>query len=413
MNKDDLKKEIINEVENDSRCQKDYVEYQELNDKCFMTELNSIVLKKFYHETVPLHVVHKKEQPRIQYFEKNQKGSDYVVGDIHCQFNQLERQLLEIGFDKSKDRLFAVGDLIDRSKGEDGYRVLDYLSQDWFHSTLGNHEDLILSLLSLPKKMTGICYKQAMENGAQWLVAENPELKKLLEDYSIDDKFGVKRNLTFETLMSQYPLLHKIYFQFSKLPYLIKVGNTALIHAEVPLFITDFSDLEAKIENMHIETLESLLWGRMRIETDINKYVKGIKTIYCGHSILPEPDFYGNHRCCDLGAYQSKNGKLCIEKINCEEDKEQTIHFKVGEVEPRFDADSGYTYIRILDLPKEDQELFKNFLYGGSMPLVKKEERWGAAWVHDYKMYIEVKRSYINKYNSLEEFKKSIDINRS
>ncbi len=65
---------------------------------------------------MPLHIVHKKEQPLIQYFEKNNVGDDFVVGDIHCQFNQLNRQLYEIGFDPKKDRLFAVGDLIDREE---------------------------------------------------------------------------------------------------------------------------------------------------------------------------------------------------------------------------------------------------------------------------------------------------------
>lgn len=103
---------------------------------------------------VPLHIIHKKKQPLIQYFEKNQEGDDYVVGDIHCQFDQLNNQLEEIGFDKTKDRLFATGDLIDR--GGDGYRVLNDLGQDWFHSVMSNHEEMILSLLSLPEKMTGI-----------------------------------------------------------------------------------------------------------------------------------------------------------------------------------------------------------------------------------------------------------------
>ncbi len=43
------------------------------------------------------------------------------------------------------------------------------------------------------------------------------------------------------------------------------------------------------------------------------------------------------------------------------------------------------------------------------MPRVRKEEKWGAAWVSDYKRYVEIKRSYIKKYNSLDEFKKSLD----
>lgn len=160
-----------------------------------------------------------------------------------------------------------------------------------------------------------------MLNGAEWLVADNPELKKLFEDYCIDDKFGSKNDLTFEKLMSKFPQLYKIYFEFSKLPYMIKIGDVAILHAEVPLYIDEFSDLVAKIENMHIETLESLLWGRMRIERNIDKKVDGINKIYCGHSIVQEADDYSNHRMIDVGAYRSKSGKLQIEKIDFKENK--------------------------------------------------------------------------------------------
>jgi len=208
--------------------------------------------------------------------------------------------------------------------------------------------------------------------------------------------------------MTDFPMLHHIYFQFSKLPYLIQIENVAIIHAEVPLFINSFSDLVEKIEEQHIDTLESLLWGRLRVEMDINKKVDGIGKIYCGHTPLPEADNYGNHRVVDIGSYKTKSGKLHIEKINFDEDKQVSTRIKTDKVEPRFDEDSGYTYIRILDLPEEDQKLFRLFLYGASMPSVKTEERWGAAWVHDYKIYLAKKRSYIQKYNGLEEFKKAL-----
>ncbi len=159
---------------------------------------------------------------------------------------------------------------------------------------------------------------------------------------------------------------------------MIVIENTAIIHAEVPLFITDFEDLVAKIEDMHIDTLESLLWGRLRIEMDINKKVDGINKIYCGHNILPEADNYGNHRMIDIGAYQTKSGKLHIEKIDFEEDKHISTRIKTDEVEPRFDEESGYTYIRILDLSKEDQELFKAFFIRCFYAESKKRRKMGS-----------------------------------
>jgi serine/threonine protein phosphatase 1 len=52
----------------------------------------------------------------IKKFELNEKGRDFVVGDIHGCFDLLSNNLKEIGFDESVDRLFSVGDLVDRGK---------------------------------------------------------------------------------------------------------------------------------------------------------------------------------------------------------------------------------------------------------------------------------------------------------
>jgi len=44
----------------------------------------------------------------------NTTGKDFVVGDLHGCYDLLESLLGAVSFDKSKDRLFSVGDLIDR-----------------------------------------------------------------------------------------------------------------------------------------------------------------------------------------------------------------------------------------------------------------------------------------------------------
>lgn len=53
-------------------------------------------------------------------FEINEVGKDFIVGDIHGCLDQLKFQLSVTGFDKSKDRLFSVGDLIDRGPDSAG-----------------------------------------------------------------------------------------------------------------------------------------------------------------------------------------------------------------------------------------------------------------------------------------------------
>ena len=50
----------------------------------------------------------------VQSFEENRQGRDFVVGDVHGEFGVLENALEQIQFDFQVDRLFCVGDLIDR-----------------------------------------------------------------------------------------------------------------------------------------------------------------------------------------------------------------------------------------------------------------------------------------------------------
>ena len=70
-------------------------------------------------------------------------GRDFVVGDVHGEFETLEAILASVGFLPGCDRLFALGDLIDR-----GPRSADALA--WMEtgqielSVRGNHEQMLL-----------------------------------------------------------------------------------------------------------------------------------------------------------------------------------------------------------------------------------------------------------------------------
>ena len=70
-------------------------------------------------------------------------GRDFVVGDVHGEFPTLERLLAQVEFTPERDRLFALGDLIDR-----GPRSIDALA--WMEtgrialSVRGNHEQMLL-----------------------------------------------------------------------------------------------------------------------------------------------------------------------------------------------------------------------------------------------------------------------------
>ena len=76
-------------------------------------------------------------------FEQNVKGRDFCVGDCHGEYDRLLTMLKRIGFNEKVDRLFCVGDLVDRGSNSD--QVLDWLSQPWFHSVRGNHEQMLIN----------------------------------------------------------------------------------------------------------------------------------------------------------------------------------------------------------------------------------------------------------------------------
>ena len=79
---------------------------------------------------------------RIERFAINEVGRDFVVGDIHEMFSYLQRLLEEASFNGKEDRLFSVGDLVDR--GPESQDVLEWLKQPWFHACRGNHEQFAL-----------------------------------------------------------------------------------------------------------------------------------------------------------------------------------------------------------------------------------------------------------------------------
>ena len=62
----------------------------------------------------------------IQRFTRNTTGRDLIVGDIHGCFGRLANALTLIDFDPARDRLFSVGDLVDR--GPDSRQVTDWLA---------------------------------------------------------------------------------------------------------------------------------------------------------------------------------------------------------------------------------------------------------------------------------------------
>lgn len=135
---------------------------------------------------------------------RNERGRDLVVGDIHGMFHSLSEMLRQLDFDAGRDRLFAVGDLIDR--GPHSERAGEFLQEPWFHSIRGNHDQLLLDAATHGWAATGLwCL-----NGGMW----------------------------HRRLPDRRAIVQQLREQFSALPLAAEIetdtGTVGLLHAEVP-----------------------------------------------------------------------------------------------------------------------------------------------------------------------------------
>ena len=95
----------------------------------------------------------------------NAVGRDLIIGDLHGCFDELMELLAHVDFNTLTDRLFSVGDLIDR--GPKSKECIDLLTKPWFYATLGNHEQLLLKYVQRPYGDDAVIWWQ---NGANWAI---------------------------------------------------------------------------------------------------------------------------------------------------------------------------------------------------------------------------------------------------
>ncbi|SNC59375.1 serine/threonine protein phosphatase 1 [Marinobacter sp. es.048] len=125
---------------------------------------------------------------------RNQKGEDWFTGDVHGEWRALVDLMLLRGFDFDADRLFMVGDLIDR--GSDSPGTLLFLDQsDFAYSIAGNHELMFFeSLYSAEDREMHLC------NGGEWTLAEDEiyldQLRGIIAEQmplsmSIETEYGI------------------------------------------------------------------------------------------------------------------------------------------------------------------------------------------------------------------------------
>jgi len=212
----------------------------------------------------------------IQTFNRNTLGRDFVVGDIHGCFDLLDIELSKVDFDVSKDRLFCVGDLIDR--GPFSNKVAEFLSQDHVYSVMGNHEDILLDIYEFGEPQ-GMALYNSMANGLEWWLKEG----------------GQSRRSILEAL--------------SRLPLVIEIrgenSTVGIIHADVEAGIS-WEEFKRQLPEEGFAR-EDCLWGRRRVMSGDCSGVEGLSTLFVGHTPGKSVRELGNVVCIDTGAFASYN----------------------------------------------------------------------------------------------------------
>lgn len=215
-----------------------------------------------------------------------------MVGDIHGHFKLLTAALNKLDFNTELDRIFSVGDLIDR--GPDSIDILNWLEKPWFHAVRGNHEQMLIDCISghgdIPRHI---------RNGGAWL-------------YEL-----------------QLTVQHELLKALQALPLIIEIKSAndqtiGIVHAEAPIIRSNDGWQEAKDaitgnfgEQHQRQALKTALYAREKIEQQNHTSVKGIDRLYVGHSTVPSIMRLGNVVYIDTGCAFS-DGALSLVEIRTE-----------------------------------------------------------------------------------------------
>jgi serine/threonine protein phosphatase 1 len=219
-----------------------------------------------------------------------QAGRDFVVGDMHGCIEPFWRLLSQVAFNPEIDRVFSVGDLIDR--GPDSWACLRLLKMPWFFACLGNHEALLLAHLRDPRAWRA--YDEA------WLYHPS----RSLQDRQVFAEAWIP--------------------ELERLPAVHVVGRDSaerfqVVHAELleeGVSVTD-AMIDAWSFQSPTQALERATYGRSLITAYRNdKPVRRahdpnrMSPTYCGHTILPSPAWLAGQAFIDTGAFLAHDTHL-------------------------------------------------------------------------------------------------------
>lgn len=230
---------------------------------------------------------------RYRKLPANPFGRDFAVSDIHACFDLVLRAMERVKFDPAVDRLFVVGDCIDR--GPHSARVVRFLQEPYVFAVLGNHEAMVLDLYAEGEPAPAVLEFAAARNGFDWWLSTPDSVRQ--------DVLDAVRYL----------------------PYILETdtrrGTVGFLHAEVPTGMS-WSEVVAAVQRGEPKTTETVLWGRKRINQQDRSGVPGIGRLFVGHTPVLGPQRLGNVYYLDTGAVfgvldHRSPGRLTIGDLCC------------------------------------------------------------------------------------------------
>lgn len=239
-----------------------------------------------------------------RYYSENSLGRDFFVGDLHGKYLLLMQGLQKIAFDFNNDRLFSVGDLIDR--GEASFHSLLLTQESWFIPVVGNHEQFLFEFEDTDIHKKIVWY----QNGGEWWEYLHPEQRSLAKKM-VQENFSL--TLTVATL----------------------AGRVGVVHAQYPL-----AEWPIDESALNSATLYDLLWSREWIHNGQTPQIAGVDFIVSGHTPLSEPLLQGKQLFIDTGCGHSMGTRSANPHLTiCE--------FKKGQIELYALTDQGVEFSTI------------------------------------------------------------------
>lgn len=213
----------------------------------------------------------------VKVWDQPIKGRLFAVGDIHGSYNLLMNTLKKIGFDFENDLLCAVGDLVDR--GMQNIECLELLSQPWFTSVRGNHEDLLIT--GLGDQSYKNCH---IANGGEWF-------------YALDEQ--TQANLA--SICAKLPIA----IEFNH-----KGKKFGIVHGHIEQ--DDWEEFKQSLSSLgRSVAAQRAMWCRERLNPEADyQRVAGVDAVIMGHTVTHRPCKRDNCIWIDTGAVH--NGNLTI-----------------------------------------------------------------------------------------------------